>query len=254
MAETWSNSRVKQFIYSMQDQGVGVTRTKKGLFLRLPNGDSTSVHFTNSDVRADQNLMARLRRAGVRHPLDPKGVNELPTTITEAGPPANRTQRTILEYIETQNYPEVVQVSHICKQTGLEWITVSRALYHMGFLPTKGKRGARDWITPDELIVRPEPEPEPEVIEEPEPEPEPEVEEPEATPAGDGTDKIEQPVNATPESTTFQKTVEPREFIDNVDSWTVNLKMVPPPVYDYLRQLRSAGLEVEIRVWRTPHA
>jgi len=43
-----------------------------------------------------------------------------------------------------------------------------------------------------------------------------------------------------------------REFIDSVDSWTANENDAPTPVREYLRGLRAAGLEVEIRVWRKP--
>lgn len=39
-----------------------------------------------------------------------------------------------------------------------------------------------------------------------------------------------------------------REFVDDVDSWTVD--KVPEAVRDYLDLLRGAGLEAEVRVWR----
>lgn len=41
-----------------------------------------------------------------------------------------------------------------------------------------------------------------------------------------------------------------REFVDEVDSWTVDKRNIPRKVADYLRGLEAAGLNVEIRVWR----
>lgn len=40
----------------------------------------------------------------------------------------------------------------------------------------------------------------------------------------------------------------PREFVDDVDSWTV--EEMPAVIAEYLDALRGAGLEAEIRVWR----
>jgi len=147
-----SDSQVRRFIDSMEEQGVGVTRTKKGLFLRLPDRTSTTVHFTNSDVRAFDNLVARLRRAGVRHPEDPKNVAELPSSI-KTGNASPSSKRKIIEAIVKLDYPDTVAIMPLMKVTGMEHITIARALYHMGFTPIAGKRNSREWVTPEELLA-----------------------------------------------------------------------------------------------------
>ncbi len=145
-------SAVERFIRSMEEQGVGVTRTTKGLLLRLPDGETTSLHFTNSDVRAPINLMSRLRRAGVRHPDDPKDVRELPSNITEGPPVSARTKQKVIDFIVDNDYPEVVTVKELVDHTEMVHITATRAIYQMGFTPVRGKRGARDWIVPQEIL------------------------------------------------------------------------------------------------------
>lgn len=248
-----------RFIKSMEEQGVGVTRTTKGLLLRLPNGESTAVHFTHSDHRSQKNLMSVLRRAGVRHPEDPKNVTELPTTITQSQPVAPRTKRTILEYIQVAGYPDTVRVMDIVAKTGLVHITVTRALYQMGFKPVDGRRKTRDWVTPEEILARaPKPEERPEA-----PAPDPDRESPTFQRMKAVEPKVpheqvevrsavvEEVVEAPPQPP--QETPEPpteREFIDTHDSWVADLARVPNPVREYIDGLRAAGLEVEIRVWR----
>jgi len=256
-----SEPQMARFSKSMQEQGVGVLRTKKGLLLRLPNGESTAVHFTNSDVRAQANLIARLRRAGVRHPEDKQDVASLPKQIT-TGSVAPSSRRKLLEAMKELNYPDSVRVQEIRDLTGMEHVTTARALYALGFVPAVGKRNARNWMTPPELldqrvVEKPEEEPQPEPITTPEVEPE------------------EQPANPhfsepEPESPTFQENGEAtwipaptrpyesdvrtdangREFIDSFDSWVVDLTQVPAPVGKYIRLLQAAGLQAEIRVWR----
>ncbi len=256
--KTMSASEQARFIKSMEEQGVVVTRTTKGLLLRLPNGEATAVHFTHSDYRSRQNLMSVLRRAGVRHPEDPKNVTELPTTVTAASPVAERTKEAIRKYVADTGYPGTVRVADIMRETSMVHITVMRALYQMGFKPTDGRRKSRDWVVPEDIMaLKPKP-----------------VEEKPVTPAADKEsltfqrmkavepkipDVQEEVVEATPD---VQEEVPPpppqrkpeapaeREFIDTHDSWVVDLARVPDPVRDYLDGLGAAGLEVEIRLWR----
>lgn len=236
MPEQMSATQQERFVRSMQDQGVAVTRTTKGFFLRLPNGESTTVHFTLSDVRAQKNLYAVLRRAGVRHPEDPKNMNELPESITESGQPAPRTRRSIERYVEDHGFPDKVAVLAIVKDTGMEHVTITRALYHMGFLPTKGKRGARDWLTPEEILKR---KPKGGPVESQTFDPEPELEE---------------QFLAAPDETTATPVppMERREFLDSHDSWVVNLEGLPlhMSLGDYFDSIAASGLQFEIRVWR----
>lgn len=244
MPESMSESQVKQFIFSMQDQGVAVTRTKKGLLLRLPNGESTSMHFTNSDIRAKQNLIARLRRAGVRHPDDNRKIETLPVSITESGNPAPRTVRAIMEYVESNAYPEVVTVRAISEISGMEHITITRGLYHLGFLPTKGRRNSRDWITPDDILSMGQ-----DSVHMVDDKPELEEEEVDrfGTPVAD-QEKVELSESV---AVKFEQT-SGREFIDSVDSWVVDLTRLPlnMPIGEYLQSLAASGLAFEVRVWR----
>jgi hypothetical protein len=243
----------------MQDQGVGVLRTKKGLLLRLPDGSSTAVHFTNSDVRAKDNLIARLRRAGVRHPDDRKDIAALPLNIT-SGSVAPATKRRIQEAVAGMNYPDSVQVQRLRELTGLEHITVSKGLYALGFTPTLGKGNSRDWMTPPDMLDRrttepehePEPEPEsPTLPDEPEPD-RPMPMEPQRFSAGrDFVDFPDVSSNGHGDPATIQvQQSSGREFIDSHDSWVVDLTGVPKAVSRYMQVLRAAGLSAEIRVWR----
>jgi biopolymer transport protein ExbD len=263
-----SESQVTRFVASMEEQGVGVTRTKKGLFLRLPDKTSTTVHFTNSDVRAFDNLIARLRRAGVRHPEDPKNVAELPSQIV-TGKVADRSKRRVMEAMEKLNYPDVVRVMPMMQETGMEHVTVARTLYALGFKPIAGKRNSRDWLTPDDIMaLKPKP-----PAEEPNGDVPAEFEagqEPAPTPHTDaalmefvGRAQAAQAaindmgmgnpqVSRETSTSDLRLSSAGREFIDTHDSWVVDLTRLPLNVTigEYLQSLDASGLEFEVRVWR----
>lgn len=259
---TVSDPQVQRIIRSMQEQGVGVTRTKKGLLFRLPDGSSTAMHFTNSDVRAEANLIARLRRSGVRHPDDQKNVAELPKNITEAKV-ATRTKDKVLKAVADLGYPDSVKVLTITELANIDHVTCSRGLYALGFRPIVGKRNSRDWQTPGELLdLRPreeEPVFEPgELIGNGEREPYQnpghtiaESADPEWLATVTGARLFQQEVNehgmGKPEEPKVELSAG-REFIDTHESWTV--ATAPACVEEYLDTLRGAGLTVEIRVWR----
>jgi len=273
-----SDSQVQRFITSMEDQGVGVTRTKKGLFLRLPDNTSTTVHFTNSDVRAFDNLIARLRRAGVRHPEDPKAVAELPSMIT-SGDASPASKKKIRQAMIDLDYPDVVTIMPLMKITGMEHVTIARALYHMGFKPIAGKRNSRDWLTPDDILAMKPPEPpESPTLQEYEAEgfqPGELVGNGERVPQADtphtdaalmdfvGRARAAQAAindmgmgnpQVSRETSTSDLRVDSsgREFIDTHDSWVVDLSRLPLNVTigEYLQSLDASGLEFEVRVWR----
>lgn len=252
-SKTMTASAVERFVRSMEEQGVGVTRTTKGLLLRLPDGETTSLHFTNSDVRAPINLMSRLRRAGVRHPDDPKDVRELPSNITEGPAVSPRTKQKVVDYIVDNGFPEVVTVMELVAHTEMVHITATRALYQMGFTPVKGKRGARDWIVPEEILAK----------------------KPVAVLDADMERLLrsEEKVADAAESPTFEEAISPtrdedevkrlkslaeREFIDTHDSWVLDMSTLigfpfteKPITVEQLRTvLAAAGLEMEVRVWR----
>lgn len=261
-SRTMSATQVDRFVRSMEDQGVGVTRTKKGLLLRLPDGESTSVHFTNSDVRAEQNLIARLRRAGVRHPDDPRNVADLPENITNAVV-ADRSKRKIMGAIEAMGYPEYVRVVDLENRTGQAHITITRALYAMGFIPIVGKRNARDWKTPEDILAL---RPESPTIPEREATPEEEaailasIESPDFVEVGPPAPINFDPPLSTEEAEAYVKATdkqEEREFIDTHDSWVLDLDRLAGglfvdsiPLAQLKTVLEAAGLNMEIRVWR----
>lgn len=252
-----SASQIVRFTRAMEDQGVGVTRTKKGLFLRLPSGESDMVHFTNSDTRAFDNLVARLRRAGVQHPDDPKVMNDLPHYIT-AGTVKETSKLRVYEYVRENDYPVEVYQGEISKAKFLDPGQVNRTLYHSGFTPSPrlSKKKGRPWLTPAWLLDE-------KVKDE-------EVEESSMTPHTDAAlaEFVERAHNAQqavndlgagkpPESREdpldVSRETSGREFIDTHDSWTLDLSTKPAhlTLSDYLSILESAGLGYEIRVWRT---
>lgn len=247
-----SATQVNRFVDSMTDQGVGVTRTKKGLFLRLPDGSSTSVHFTTSDVRALPNLMTRLRRAGVRHPDDTKDVTALPSNITDVAV-AERTKRRVREAIATMGYPEYVTVMDVKEVTGMEHVTISRALYALDFVPVRGKRNGRDWMTPQDILSE-----NPEEVDG-----KPAQVEPESITFQPDDTAVPTPDDEHPEPEEPQTIEEPQvepaqriDFIDERDSWVPDMKellgvALYAMVKDRLQVLSAVGIEFEIRVWRT---
>ena len=251
VAKTMTATAVDRFIRSMQEQGVGVTRTTKGLLLRLPDGETTTMHFTNSDVRAIDNLISRLRRAGVRHPDDPKDVRQLAASITEHPPVAERTKRKVLEALEKLGYPERVAVRQITDTVTVNNMTVTAALYQMGFKPVRGKRNARDWMTPEDVLaMKPGPELEEQFVAAPE---SPTISEGSAEEAERLLGAALEGARQTGRDFAHLAAEKPeREFIDSVDSWIVDLHILPRQmtIGDYFDSLAASGLEFEIRVWR----
>jgi hypothetical protein len=255
-----SASQIIRFTKAMEDQGVGVTRTKKGLFLRLPNGESDMVHFTNSDTRAFDNLVSRLRRAGVQHPDDPKVLKDLPHYIT-TGTVKESSKLRVYEYVRENDYPTEVYQGEISKKKFMDPGSVNRVLYHSGFIPSPSvsKKKGRPWLTPAWLLE----EKGKDNVEDATPEPKP-------TPITDAAlaDFVERgrraqeavdelgagrPPENRPDPLDVSRETSGREFIDTHDSWTLDLSTKPAhlTLSDYLSILESAGLGYEIRVWRT---
>jgi hypothetical protein len=155
-----SETQRDRFIRFMEIQGVRVTPTKKGLFLRLPDGSSTVKHFTESDSRGEANLINRLRRAGVTHPDDQRTVMNLPAYITEGTiTPATRSK--VLDWTIQHGIPDCVYSKDLVADLGMDPGQVNRALYHTGFRPahTMRKKQGRPWVTPDDVIALRDPAP-----------------------------------------------------------------------------------------------
>jgi hypothetical protein len=147
-------TQMQRFVTICEDQGIRVTRTKKGLLLRFPDGTSTVQHFTNSDSRAMANQISRFRRAGMVHPNDTRRQKEsLPAYIT-SGTISKKTKQRIVELIEQLGYPDAVLSSTVVKETGMDPGWANRALYHSGFRPgpAKNKRVGRPWYTPEDIL------------------------------------------------------------------------------------------------------
>lgn len=269
-----------KLIKFMEAQGCRVKPTKNGLIIFSPSGQSVSVHKTPGEARGTQNDIANFRRIGLRHPEDKK---ELTVNVNEEGYPdyitgaiAGTTRKKVLYELESKGWPLEVRATEL----SLETVTAHRALYAVGYRlddPQSNKR-SRLWRAPDDIrelhekakaeMQRREAEAKAErdrlraERQERPPVPTPadvvkglaqtveniqttfSVVEQMEQPEDKGESELHPEVAPTPE----------REFIDSVDSWTVDDGApdvyIPMPVRKYLSALRGAGLEVEIRVWK----
>jgi hypothetical protein len=219
-----SRKEIVRIVEHIEPQGVKITRTKKGLLLRLPNQDTAMIHFTGSDHRGGAALRADLRRAGITWPFDE--VKTLPKSITEAKiwPKTLEAARANLIAAGSPQKLRIRDATRIFypdrgeqQLTGYYQDTAKR-LYALGWRPSPGKQTYRVWYQP--VDQDPEPtwlEPEPEQAPEPEPEP-------------------AEPV---------------REFIDSADSWCIDPgSLGTMPLRDAFNAWKAAGLNAEIRVWR----
>lgn len=67
------SKRMRIVLVSLENQGAVIAPTNKGYFVKFPNGDSMTVHRTESDHRAEKNIRARVKRAGLNWPFDQNG-------------------------------------------------------------------------------------------------------------------------------------------------------------------------------------
>lgn len=144
-----SMKEIARIIEFIEPQGVGVTRTKKGLLLRLPNGDTDMIHFTNSDHRAYANTRARLRRAGIDLPTDRHAAKNLPDYITAGSMRATTLDRA-RRILEEMGSPGRITSNAFMEAGGAPTHGLAnRTLYHLGWLPqTDKKRAHKIWIQP----------------------------------------------------------------------------------------------------------
>lgn len=287
MPQSMSKTQILRFTRFCEDQGIRVTKTKKGLLLRFPDGSSTVQHFTNSDVRAEPNQIARFRRAGMVHPNDTKQQKDaLPSYIT-SGSISEKTKKKIVDYVASQGYPEAVLSSSVVRDLKMDPGWANRALYHSGFRPGKAKsrKVGRPWYTPDEIlclkpdttlqaeldqIVEEVPDQQEEAVEriiERETTAEEEIESPPGAMGDTGDEPVkfvdvpdggfdERTTGVPPIIATATKAIaDDLEYIDTRDSWV----LAPETLFgekwnlymaDELRVLKALGIEYEIRVWR----
>ncbi len=64
------SKRLRIILVNLERQGCVVERRKQGWFVKFPNGESTTIHLTESDHRAEKNTRARVLRAGLSWPFD----------------------------------------------------------------------------------------------------------------------------------------------------------------------------------------
>ena len=65
-----NSKRTRAVLASLEIQGCKVKETRQGWMIHFPNGESMTIHGTESDHRAEKNTRARVIRAGLRWPFD----------------------------------------------------------------------------------------------------------------------------------------------------------------------------------------
>lgn len=235
-----SMKEIARIVEHVEPQGVTVTRTKKGLLLRLPNHETTMVHFTTSDVRAVKNLRATLKRAGVTMPNDRHTAQaELAPYITNVTP-TQRTKDRAQASLDKLGLRKVTTKQLVAAGGAPNVIQASQVLFALGWTPSKTTRNARRyWLAPVET------DPEPIVLEGAE-----------ALTAMQHA--LGQPtltaVEASAESETSAAGVvggHAREFIDTAESWAAWDDLPGDMTLDQARRFLAAlGMQGELRVWR----
>lgn len=140
---------IARIIDYVEPQGVAVTRTKKGLLLRLPNGKSEMIHFTSSDHRAYENNRAHLHQAGIELPMDKHGLKKLPDYIT-AGSMRQTTLDRAARVIADMGSPRQLTATEFMEAGGApNYGLANRTLYHLGWMPQTERKGAHKiWTQP----------------------------------------------------------------------------------------------------------
>lgn len=237
-----SMKETRRLVEHVQRQGVTATKTKNGVLLRLPNGESTVVHYSVSDYRGPQKLRAQLKRAGVSWPTDP-GVHR------QTGKPSKQTQERALRALESLGNPDRVTTKELAMAMGMDsrtnGATIVRYLTWAGW-DQVGKTNAAHWLAPlPDDATDPFPTAEAVTVDEA---PAAAEAAPEAATAVDETPAPTQPEIAPDQPTAPQG----REFIDTADSWTADWDKLPPETtLGTLRAMLDAmGLSAEIRTWR----
>lgn len=242
----------RRLLLHVEKQGVNVTETKKGYLMRFPNGKTEMLHKSQSDYRGVNNLKASLKRSGITWPFDGEKA-ELPKYITDSPPRKSTLEKylTTLEAMGEGRQLEEVTATELArahwsrlrpedpfpKNTGTVLSTAFRVLYGLGYKQTAYRKGKFGFVwelpvTEKPAVTQAAPFAPPQMFA---PEPEPTEEKPmgelhtlPAPPPDDG-----------------------REFIDSVESWTLDPAVIAEDsVGSLIRMTQAAGLKFEIRVWR----
>ena len=133
----------------VEAQGVNITRTKSGLLMRMPDGETAMVHFTSSDVNQVRKLRAQLHRSGVSMPNDPRDLEALPAYARGKSSPEYLARvRTVVEELgnpQTVKPGDVVAAYDAKYGTKGTNATVMSAMHNLGYYPhqtpAQAKRG-----------------------------------------------------------------------------------------------------------------
>lgn len=283
-----------QLIKHLEDQGATIRKTKKGIMIYGPapiNG-SHVMHHTPSDRRNVANDMAALRRIGLTHPLDTRPLvsNEgwkYPDHILL--PVTARIEKKSRVALHQMGWPLEVTTSMLSDVVSKS--TAEKVLYKIGYRwhpDGKRDRSSKIWVASAEIAKLHE-----EVLAHPIPEPDVEVKLREQPEGGDRFDSgpvhglgltIRESEECThpswedlpggtrrcedcreylpsllipryaPEPEPVEEKAPPLEFIDERDSYVVDMaelfSSVMPILEQKLSVLRAVGLDYELRVWR----
>lgn len=221
----------------VEKQGATLKETKNGVMILFPDGSTAMTHWTTSDKNAFRPLRAAVKRAGLTWPGDSTNhkIQSSPATL-----------KAIRKAFYDNNYKPMT-TAELMQAVKVTNPTISRA--HSSGELVKLKRGL---YTLPELFVEKEeinytgqlagaaPEPDYPNIEHAKKLVEANLD---IKISADRTGMINQ-----------LKTPEPKmDFIDERDSWTIDLHKIDPlaTVSSLYDAYRAAGLEMEIRVWKS---
>jgi hypothetical protein len=219
-----SKKETAKLLTHVEAQGVQVTNVKNGFMLRLPNGESTTVHLSVSDHRGPLNLRAFLKRNGIDWPTDrSKDIKLLKSTIAKGE-----------KVLERMGYPNTVRMHDFGIAASIDdWIpsngTIANFLVFKGYEPV-GNTVQRRYIMPAEIVT--------------------ELKSDEiSVQAKPIVSIVKDPL---PHILEKESTVEVREFLDTHESWTVNMEILPDTltVKDMKLMFAAMGISFEVRVWK----
>lgn len=259
-----TRKEIATVLQGLADQGCELVPKKNGTVVRFPNGGHTSFHYSQSDTNDRKYSRALIRRNGLKWPLDgehPK--KKEPIVARTIDPSRYAAVRKLVAEREAQgvtNHPTAT----LSKPLGFSEGTIRKIMAQDGYVLSR-KHGV-GWTKPEPAEVKVEPKlvvpgygapyftgterphavaPEPKSL---------------PTEEYDATLDVDQPIanskplaDKKPEVQTEQKRPEEREFIDTHDSWAIDnfMSIKDLTVAQLVAAYHAAGLEVELRVWRT---
>ena len=233
-----SKKDTRTLLAHLEKQGATLKKRRDGITVLFPTGGTCGLHWTISDHRAVRNLRADIKRNGMTWPWDGQKEKEIMArTSKDWGlSPAMKAR---LE-AALKKLPDTFRMVELEKAAGVSSPTAYKAIAEFGLLFTEQKYVYRK--------------PGPQVEEEAKPA-EPDVEYPEISRA-----MLKVAQNSLTEAQAIARlkipgTViempKPIEFIDERDSWTVDLTKIGTKYVSQLGDIfDAAGLDFEIRVWR----